>query len=57
MLAMQTDEAAQYNPRRQSPAEKQAMAEPALQSRRIPGKMNRLGTIKVCPNTPIGGTN
>jgi len=57
MLAMQIDDAAQYSPRRQSPTAKQAIAEPALHTRRIPGKIRRLGTIKLDLNDSIGRTD
>jgi hypothetical protein len=40
---MQMDEAAQYKPRFQSPAAKQAVADPRLQINKITGKINRLG--------------
>jgi len=48
MLAMHTDDAAQYRPRFQSPAAKQTIAEAALHTRRIPGKIKRLETMKAC---------
>jgi len=54
ILAMQTEDAAQYRPRLQSPAAKQAIAEPALHNRRMPGKIMRLGTMEVRLNGYIG---
>jgi hypothetical protein len=40
-LAMQTEDAAQYRPRLQSPAVKQAIADPRLQSNNRAGKIKR----------------
>jgi hypothetical protein len=38
---MQTEEATQYTPRLQSPAAKQATADPILQTHKIAEKINR----------------
>lgn len=46
MLAMHTAEATQYTPRFQSPEAKQAIADPRLQTNRIPGKINLFGICK-----------
>jgi hypothetical protein len=40
-LAIQTEDAAQYRPRFQSPEAKQAIADPTLQSKRRAGKIKR----------------